>query len=61
MALLKRLRTLVADGIHHEHLDRGGRSSGSAGNRRVEMNCRRRSTNCLNLRAESLTHGKTWF
>lgn len=54
--ILKRPSTLVAEGIHHEHLARGGSSSGSAGNRRVEMNCRRRSTSCLKRLGDSLRH-----
>lgn len=53
---LNKLSTLVAEGIHQEHLARGGSSSGSAGNRRVEMNCRRRSTSCLKRLADSLAH-----
>lgn len=44
---LSRERTLVADGIHHEHLDMGGSSSGLAGNSRVVMKSCRRSTSCL--------------
>lgn len=55
---LNRPSTLVAEGIHQAHLARGGRSSGSAGNRRVEMNCSRRSTSCLKRLGDSLT--QTW-
>lgn len=50
---------MVAEGIHQEHLERGGSSSGSAGKSRVEMNCRRRSTNCLKRLGESLTNTHT--
>lgn len=61
---LSRERTLVADGIHHEHLDMGGSSSGLAGNSRVVMKSCRRSTSCLkrfwdSLRNDTLSWSKT--
>lgn len=61
---LSRERTLVADGIHHEHLDMGGSSSGLAGNSRVVMKSWRRSTSCLkrfwdSLRNDTLSWSNT--
>ena len=52
--LLSKASTLVAEGIHHVHLDMGGRSWGFGGNRRQEMKLCSLLTRCLNRLASTL-------
>ena len=46
---------MVTDGIHQEHLPMGGRSAGSGGNNRMEMNWRSLLTMSLKESFGSLT------
>ena len=54
--VLSKASTFVADGIHHVHLDIGGKSCGFGGNRRQDMKLWSLLTRCLNRLASTLKH-----